>query len=166
MKTLYIIRHAKSDRNDPSLSDFERPLNTRGEKNALFMGNRLAESEIYPDLILSSPAIRAKKTAETIAEKIGYPSNKILFEKRLYMADSDLIADVVKEIPDSADTVFIIGHNPGLTEFAESISGYAIGNIPTCGIFCVTLKKEDWKNVGNDAADYVSFEYPKKYKTT
>lgn len=164
MKTLYIIRHAKSDWNDPSLSDFQRPLNKRGEKNAPFMGELLAREMIHPDLILSSPAVRAKTTAEEIAQKVGYERKKIIYKDDLYMGGIHEIEGILKKISDSTHTVFLIAHNPGLTDFAEYVSGYVIDNIPTCGIFCVRLKDNEWKSIGKDAAVYVSFEYPKKYQ--
>lgn len=164
MKSLYIIRHAKSDKNNPSLDDFERPLNGRGQKNALFMGKKLAESNIHPDLIISSPAVRAKTTAEAIAEKVDYAKSTIVYEESLYLADKDDITKIVKKISAAKNTVFLVGHNPGITEFAEYISGCDIGNIPTCGIFCVTLKKDDWKSIGSGSAEYVSFMFPKQYE--
>jgi phosphohistidine phosphatase len=164
MKTLYIIRHAKSDWNDPSLSDFERPLNKRGQKNAPFMGELLAHNNVHPDLIVSSPAVRAKMTAQEIAKKVGYDTKEIVYAEGLYLADIDAIEEVLKKAPSSKNTVLLVGHNPGLTLFAEYISGYDIDNIPTCGIFCVTLKNDDCKSIGKGMAEFVSFDYPKKHK--
>ncbi|MDP3464724.1 MAG: histidine phosphatase family protein [Sulfuricurvum sp.] len=164
MKTLYIIRHAKSDWNDLSLSDFERPLNKRGQKNTLFMGELLAHNNVHPDLIVSSPAVRAKATAKEIAKIVNYDTKKIVYEDTLYMADVNAIEGVLKKISSSKKTVFIIGHNPDLTLFAEYISGYDIDNIPTCGIFCVTLKNDDWQSIGRNMAEFVSFDYPKKHE--
>lgn len=164
MKTLYIIRHGKSDWSDPSLNDFERPLNKRGKKNALFMGEVLAQKKVHPDLIVSSPALRAKMTAKEIAKKVGYNTKKIVYEEGLYMADINQIEDVLKKISSSKKSVFIVGHNPGFTRFAEYISGYEIDNIPTCGIFCVTFKSDDWQSIKKETAKFISFEYPKKYK--
>ncbi|MGZ8556143.1 MAG: SixA phosphatase family protein, partial [Sulfuricurvum sp.] len=162
MKTLYIIRHAKSDWNDLSLSDFERPLSKRGEKNVFFMGESLSQQKINPDLIISSPAVRAKITAKEIAKKVGYNTKEIVYAKGLYLADVDTIEEILKKVPSSKNTIFIVGHNPGLTLFAEYISGYTIDNIPTCGIFCVTLKEDDWKSIGRGMAKFVSFDSPKK----
>lgn len=164
MKTLYIIRHAKSDRNDPTLNDFERPLNKRGEKNAPLMGEILASGRVRPDLILSSPAVRAKTTAKIIAEKVGYSTDKIIYEESLYLAERDVIEHLIQKISSSINTIFIVGHNPGLTLFAEYISGDAIGNIPTSGIVAVRLKNGGWKNLGRDSAELIFFEYPKKHK--
>jgi phosphohistidine phosphatase len=164
MKTLYLIRHAKSDWSDSSLDDFKRPLNKRGEKNVLFMGERLAHTKLLPDLIVSSPAIRAKMTAKEIAKQVGYRKDEIAYEDDLYQAEVDDIARVLKNITPSKNIVFLVGHNPGLTLFAEYISGYRIDNIPTCGIVCVQLKENNWQSIGKESAEFVSFDYPKKYK--
>lgn len=160
---LYLIRHAKSDWNNPSLQDFERPLNKRGRKNAPFMGALLAKEGIQPDLIISSPAIRAKTTALAIADQVGYPEKEIVFEEDLYGAGIEAIEHVLQKVPDSKKRVFLFGHNPGLTEFSNYISGEGIENIPTCGIFCVKLKNESWHDIGKESAELVLFEYPKKH---
>lgn len=164
MKTLYLIRHAKSDWENPLLSDFDRPLNKRGKKNAPFMGNILAKAHIHPDLILASPALRARMTAVEIARQIGYDSDLIVYNEMLYGADYETTESVLKSILSTQQTVFLIGHNPGLTEFVQYISGHAIDNIPTCGIVCVKLKEDDWKNIGRDSALFISFDYPKKHQ--
>lgn len=164
MKTLYIIRHAKSDWDNPLLSDFDRPLNKRGEKSAPFMGSVLAKAHIQPDLILSSPAVRARMTAIEIAKKVGYKDELIVYDERLYAADCTAIERVLQSILSTQKTVFLIGHNPGLTEFAQYISGHSIENIPTCGIVCVTLKEDDWNTIGENSTKFVSFDYPKNHK--
>lgn len=163
MKTLYLIRHAKSDWSNPLLSDFDRPLNKRGEKDAPFMGKVLAKAHISPDLILSSPAVRAKKTAVKIAKQVNCNTHLIRYDETLYEADYRTIADAVKSIPSTQKTVFLIGHNPGLTELAQYISGHSIDNIPTCGIVCVKLKEDDWRSIGENSTLFVSFDYPKKH---
>lgn len=164
MKTLYLIRHAKSDWSNPFLSDFDRPLNKRGQKDAPLMGNVLAKAHIHPDLILSSPAVRAQMTAIEIAKQIGYDSDSILYNETLYAADCTAIERVLQSIPSTQKTVFLIGHNPGLTDFAQYISGNPIENIPTCGIVCVKLKEDNWNSIEKNSALFVSFDYPKKHK--
>ncbi|MBN2871141.1 MAG: histidine phosphatase family protein, partial [Campylobacterales bacterium] len=141
MKTLCIIRHAKSDWNDPSLNDFERPLNKRGEKNAPFMGKLLASKQLRPDLILSSPAVRARTTALMIAGEVGYDTDAIVYDEELYLAERNDIERILQKIPPSYNTVFIVGHNPGLTLFVHYLSGYSIDNIPTCGVVTVSLNE-------------------------
>lgn len=165
MKTLYLIRHAKSDRSDPSLNDFERPLNKRGEHDAPFMGHILAKAGVHPDLILSSPALRAKTTAVLIAKQIQFATDKIEYAESLYLADADTMMRVLQTIPSSVQNVFLIAHNPGLTELSDALCESAIDTIPTCGIVALRLKKDDWISIGNHSAELVSFDYPKKHKT-
>lgn len=163
MKTLYLIRHAKSDWSDPAQSDFNRPLNHRGEKNAPFMGKRLAHASVIPDLIVSSPALRARLTAMAIADQVGYNTDTIRYEESLYLADAETIEQIIRTLPDSVQTVFLVGHNPGLTLFAEAVSAHEVDNIPTCGIFAVTQESETWKSVRKGSMRFASFDYPKKH---
>jgi len=162
-KRLYLIRHAKSDWSDPLQNDFDRPLNERGNSNVPMMGKRLAHQGIKPDLIVSSPAVRARMTATQIAEQIGYDTKKIVYDPSLYLADVTAIQNVLQALPDSVQTVFLIGHNPGLTEFAEYISGHGVDNIPTCGIFEVRFDGW-WHTLARKSAEFVSFDYPKKHR--
>lgn len=164
MKKLYIIRHAKSDWGDLSLNDYDRPLNKRGKKDAPMMGKILAEQGIRPDLILSSPACRALTTAQTIAEEVGYDDKNIVYQESLYLASPEEIENILRSLPSSAQTVFIIGHNPGLSEFAEYVCAEAIGNIPTCGIVELILNEETWQSIGKRSVTLASFDYPKKHK--
>ena len=123
MKTLYIIRHAKSSWSDISLDDFERPLNKRGKNDAPLMGTRLKHRDIMPDIIFSSSAKRAKMTAKIIANKIDY-KKKIVFKKRIYEADVNTLHNMLKNIDDKYNIAFLIGHNPGLNELAEFYVDY------------------------------------------
>lgn len=162
MKKLYLIRHAKSDWSDPALDDFDRPLNKRGKKEVVTMGEFLLKNKIIPDLIISSSALRAKKTAKSIAKIIGYKKDNIHYKKDLYMADTADMERVLNEVDSSAKTVFLVGHNPEITEFANYISGYGIDTIPTCGVFGVSLIKKSWKSLTKNGAKFISFDYPKK----
>ncbi len=166
MKTLYLIRHAKSDWSDPALSDFDRPLNKRGVKNAPFMGKILSKQGVHPDRILTSPALRAKMTAESIAQKVGYDISDIVYERSLYLADPETIESVLHSLSPSTQNVFLIGHNPGLTEFAEYLTGQSFGNIPTCGIVAAALVTDSWKEVQKNSAKLLFFDYPKKHSQT
>lgn len=128
------------------------------------MGKILAKNHVHPDIILSSPALRAKSTAKFIAEEIGYDTKKIVYEGDLYLADRVVIEQILKKIPPLFTTAFVIGHNPGLTLFAEYISGCEVNNIPTAGIIAVRLKYDDWKSLGKESVDVVFFDYPKKHR--
>ncbi len=163
MKTLYLIRHAKSDWSDESLSDYERPLNKRGSKNAPFMGSKLADQGIHPDLILSSPALRAKTTAIAFAKALSYPTDSIRYDHALYASDVETILSIIRDVPPSIDTLFIFGHNPEITECVNYLTNGNIENIPTCGAVAMRLREDDWRSIGKNSAELSGFDFPKKY---
>jgi len=162
MKTLYLARHAKSYWKDQSIPDFDRPLNNRGKRDAPFMGKVLNDKKIKPNLIISSPAKRTKKTAMEIAAKIGYPEKKILFNEDLYEASSNVLIKVLKKVDEKYDSVMIFGHNPGLTMLNNHISNHYIDNIPTCGIVALQFDKK-WSELDKNSCKLLNFEYPKLY---
>jgi phosphohistidine phosphatase len=161
VKTLFIIRHAKSSWDDPSLDDFSRPLNERGEKDAPRMGKRLKEKEVTVDLMISSPATRAIKTCKAIAKVVEYPKEKIREEKKLYHADDAQILEILRAIKEPHDVVMIFGHNPGLTEFANHLLNQTIMNIPTAGVVAGKLKIETWKEIAFGCGEMLFFDFPK-----
>jgi phosphohistidine phosphatase len=163
MKTLYIIRHAKSSWADPLASDFERGLNDRGKRDAPRMGKRLKEKEINPDVMISSPAKRALSTARRVAEVINFSKSGLKTDSRLYHADEDTILSVVHDINDKHEVAMMFGHNPGLTEFVNAIAGEDpyINNVPTCGIVALSLPVDSWKNITWKSAKLLFFDYPK-----
>ena len=162
MKTLYIIRHAKSSWDNPLLDDFERPLNKRGEGDAPRMGKRLKDKHVLPDLMLSSPATRALTTCQKIADVLGYSHEKIKTNDNLYHAEDEEILSIVKEIKDKYNVVLLFGHNPGLTEFVNRLANSFINNIPTCGIAACSLNIDSWKDADWKKASLEFFDYPKK----
>jgi phosphohistidine phosphatase len=166
MKTLYVVRHAKSSWIDPLVSDFERGLNDRGKKDAPRMGKRLKEKNIYPDLILSSPAKRALSTAKRIAEVIKYPKDKIKTDPKLYHADEDTLLSITQKIKNKHDVVLLFGHNPGLTDFVNALSALELNieNIPTCGIVAISLPVNSWEDVKWKSGKLLFFDYPKASK--
>lgn len=163
MKRLYLIRHAKSSWEDSDLSDIERPLNTRGKRDAPFMGKHLKEMKVSPDLIVSSPAKRALKTAKIIAKEIGFPKKDIETDESIYLASVSTLLHVIQNIEGSYQQVMLFGHNPGFTELAEYLTNQQFDNIPTCGIVCMDFDIKSWKEVGEGKGMLVSFDYPKKY---
>lgn len=163
MKKLFIIRHAKSDWSNPFLSDFDRPLSKRGKTNAPFMGKLLKTKEIYPDLVLSSPAKRAKKTAQKIAKEIGFNKKEILFNENIYESSSNTLLNIIKSIDKKYNIVFLVGHNPGLNMIAYNLIRFD-DNIPTCGVLQIDLDIEYWNEISDYNSKLISFEYPKKYK--
>jgi phosphohistidine phosphatase len=166
VKKLYIIRHAKSSWDDPSLSDFDRPLNDRGKRDAPRMAKRLKEKRLTPDAVLTSPALRAKDTCHIICEGLGFNKNKIEEKPALYHASDDQILKVIHTLKDRTgdeeENVLVFGHNPGLTEFANRLSHENIDNIPTAGVVCISLTAKNWKQVEWGSGKLVFFDFPKK----
>lgn len=164
MKTLILIRHAKSDWSNPFLHDFDRELNARGLQDAPLMGTALSHKNIHPDLILSSPAQRAKTTAIEIARKLSYPEDTITYDSSLYSSDVETIFKVIRDVSDACETLIVFGHNPEFTECANALCHANIENIPTCGIVAMQLREESWKSVGLDSAKFLFFDTPKQHR--
>jgi phosphohistidine phosphatase len=164
MKTLYLVRHAKSSWKYPKLDDFERPLNKRGRKNAPFMGSILNEINVAPDLVISSPANRAAMTARIIAAALDYPLEDIRYSEAIYEFGEKALIEVVKEIDDAVIQAMVVGHNPATNGLANYIGDQPVSNIPTCGIFCVELDIGSWSNIKAHCGTVKFFEYPKKHQ--
>ncbi|HOY04534.1 MAG TPA: histidine phosphatase family protein [Saprospiraceae bacterium] len=147
MRTLYIIRHAKSSWDNPGLRDFNRPLNERGFREAPMMAQLLVDQGIKPDLLVSSPAKRAITTALFFAEKFGIEENQVLREQDIYEAAPTDILRIISNLPDSATVVCLFGHNPTFTEVANLFSENYIDNIPTCGIVQIESEAEHWNTL-------------------
>jgi phosphohistidine phosphatase len=163
MKTLYLVRHAKSSWKYPNLDDFERPLNKRGRKSAPFMGTILNKLKVLPDLILSSPANRAAMTARIIADKIGYPLEKIHYSESIYEFSANALIDVIRQLDDVVNKVMLVGHNPALTDLANYFGDKPISNIPTSGVFCADLDIPSWAKTSDHCGKLIFFEFPKKH---
>ena len=162
-KTLILIRHAKSDWSNSGEKDFDRSLNQRGHMDAPRMGGKLHEMGIKPDLIVSSPALRATLTAEYICEQIGYATENIDFQEDIYEASVRTLLKVVNELNDAYKTVLIVGHNPGFSYLAEYLTGKEIGTIPTCGIVELEFELDKWNMLSQNTANLKNFIYPKMF---
>lgn len=164
-KILYLVRHAKSSWKDASLDDFDRPLNKRGKRDAPEMGRRLAKEDIVPKLIISSPAERAKKTALAIAKAVGYDTSNIQWEENLYHARPVDLLRQVHTASDQSNSLMLIGHNPGLTDFCNDLSPEEIENIVTVGIVCLKFEVDKWKGISLAKTGKLAwYDYPKKVK--
>lgn len=161
MKTLLLIRHAKSDWGHENLSDFDRPLNERGKKDAPAMAERLYKRNVNVDLFLSSPARRAAKTAARFAEAYGITEKDIVFRDELYLPAAATFYPVLEQLPDSISHVAVFSHNNGITDFANELTNARIDNIPTCGIFAVNLYLTHWKEFRNAEKSFWFFDSPK-----
>lgn len=164
MKTLYLIRHAKSSWDFPDLTDHDRPLNKRGKRDAPEMGRRLKEKQILPDSMVSSTALRAMTTCQVIANAIGYPENRIMSDRNVYHAGIGTLLQVVRNTSETADSLMLFGHNPGFTDFANRLAGTDIWNIPTCAVFACTFEVNRWSDADFGKGKLLFFDYPKKGK--
>jgi phosphohistidine phosphatase len=160
LKTLIIIRHAKSDQRFFG-NDFERPLNERGKADAPVMAQRLLDRKIAVDAFIASPAKRAKKTAEIFCTVYGRDTGDIIFATPLYHAEPETFYEVIKHIDDSISAAAIFSHNPGITVFAESLINARIDNMPTCGVFAVSVNTDKWDGFKDAAKELLFFDYPK-----
>ncbi len=161
MKTLLLVRHAKSSWNDLGLSDFDRPLNERGKTDAPQMAKRIKDKKLKPDLFISSPAKRAKKTAKIFMEVYDENKKNLVLIPSLYEASVSNFYGAIELIDEKYDVIALFSHNPGITEFANSLTEYKIDNIPTCGVFAVSVKTKKWKDFKNSDKELLFFDFPK-----
>jgi phosphohistidine phosphatase len=165
MKTLLIMRHAKSSWKDTKLKDRERPLNKRGKKNAKQMGDLLKEKELCPQLILGSPALRARQTAEAVAANCGY-TGEISFKDGLYMAEAEDVIKILRKLEDNLERVIVIGHNPGLESLLPLLS-HQILSLPTGSIAYLSLPISTWKELDKDTdAELIELWKPKELEVS
>jgi phosphohistidine phosphatase len=164
MKTVFLVRHAKSSRDDISMPDKDRPLADRGRRDAPEMGKRLARRGVKPDLIVSSPALRARSTAALIAEKLDYKRRDVVIEERLYGGGADDLLEVIHGLDDKVNSVMLFGHNPELTEFAHRISSQ-ITHLPTCAVVEFRFAAKLWPNVGNATLQKATLDCPRQSQT-
>jgi len=161
-KILLLIRHAKSSWDAAVLSDFDRTLNERGKKDAPVMAARLKDKKIGIDAFVSSPAKRAKKTAEIFCEIYKASENSIHYIPALYHAPCSTFFNVVCSLDDGFKNVAIFSHNPGITEFANTLSdAVEIDNMPTCSIFGIKVFTGNWANFKEAKKEFLLFDYPK-----
>ena len=161
MKTLFLIRHAKSSWDNTALPDKDRPLDDRGKHDAPKMGKRLAKRDVKPDMILSSSAMRALTTAEIIAKKLHYKLKDIVLDDRLYASEADDLLNVIHKLGDKLERVMLFGHNPELTELAHRLSS-EITHMPTCAVAEFTFATKSWSDIGKAKLAKVALDYPKK----
>jgi len=162
MKKLVIIRHAKSDWEDTKIDDFDRPLNTRGLIDAPCMGKVLKAKGLVPDSIISSPALRARTTAELIAKELGYTKN-ITPNQYIYEAYVNMLIEIVNSLLDTDEIVFLVGHNPGVSALAYMLCDLK-ENIPTSATVEIDFDCDSWMDVSKENATLISYDFPKNYK--
>lgn len=162
MRYLTLIRHAKSSWKDSSLPDIRRPLSRRGKRDGPAMGARLARGGFQADLILSSPATRARATAKLIAAEVAYPAEEIAIDERIYEASLEDLIDIVAGIENGVRSVILVGHNPGLNELVDFVSPDLLGNLPTCGIVRFGFELTPWSDVLETEPKETEFDSPRE----
>ncbi len=160
MKTLILVRHSKSSHSLGISSDFDRPLNDRGFREAAEMGKLLFKKNVVIDQFVSSPALRAKTTAELFAAEYDRKMKEILFIPELYHAGPENFFQVIDGLSDAYNHIALFSHNPGITDFASSLSMTVITHIPTSGVFSVHSSAGSWKEFSNSEKSFLYFYKP------
>ncbi len=163
MKTLYIIRHAKSSWSF-DLNDQDRPLGVRGRRDAPKVGKYLSQNAPTPDLLITSPASRSLYTALFIADEWGYPEDEIVLTKELYHTATTEILELIKAQDDAHESIAIFGHNPGFTELINELSEEFLDNLPTGAVSTFSFDTDSWAEISSDIATQESFISPKRLK--
>lgn len=161
MKTLYIVRHAKSDKDHSVPEDIDRPLNPRGYTDAHTMGSKLNDTRKKPELIISSPAVRALTTALIFSRKFNYDAKKIILEPQLYETGAKEYLKVIAGVDNSVSSVMLFGHNSTITNLVNDLTKPFTENVPTCGVIGISFATDNWKEITPGAGKLVLYDFPK-----
>lgn len=162
MKRLYIVRHAKSSWGDFTTPDFDRPLNDRGKTDAPEMAKRLVSKKVSIDVFISSPAKRAKSTCKAFCKVYDRDKDEIVLIEELYHASVETFNKVVSKISDRFDSAAIFSHNPGITDFVNTlVADVHIDNMPTCAVFAVEIQSDKWSDFLMVDKKFLFIDYPK-----
>jgi phosphohistidine phosphatase len=161
-KMLFLVRHAKSSWKDVGLADRERPLSGRGKRDAPRIGALLARRFPCPEILVTSPAVRAVQTAEAMAVALGREPDDFLVDTRIYDAGPEELIEAIRRFDDRARHAMLVGHNPALTELASRLAGRDLGNVPTCGVVIFNLATDTWIRAGDCPATLLEFLTPKE----
>ena len=160
-KELFLVRHAKSSWDDPTISDHERPLNERGYRNAPEMGRRLSDRGVSPHALISSTALRACTTAEIMAGLLNCPKDQIVLDRALYHASATELQEYLGGLSDDHTSVMLFGHNPGMTRVVSHLYGLALDNLPTCGVVHLQFSTESWAEASRSMPSEATIDFPK-----
>ena len=161
MKTLLLIRHAKSSWDNVILPDFERPLNERGKHDAPLMAKKIKDKKIEIDTFVSSPAKRAKKTAEIFMHEFDAKEKNLILISSLYEATVEKFYGAIEDLKDKSDTVALFAHNPAITDFINSLECSSIDDMPTSAVYAIKIKTKSWKDFRKAHKEFLFFDYPK-----
>jgi phosphohistidine phosphatase len=160
MKQLVLVRHAHAQGHPPGFEDFERRLDEKGRREAEAMARRTRELAFVPDHLISSPADRAIATAREFAKALGFPLPRIRHDDRVYLAEPQQLIAIVRAVPDEIERVLLVGHNPGLTQFAEWLTGDDLGALPTAAVYGVRIDVARWADLQRETAERSHYDYP------
>ena len=164
MKQLTLVRHAKSSWDLPEMEDYYRPLNPRGVKNAYAIGDELAIRGVFPDVVITSPAVRAMNTAIILSRKLDFPLERMEANANMYEASVTDVMKIMSSINDSVSHAMLVGHNPTLTMLINRLQKKPLDNLPTCGVYHLELDISSWSEI-YDAKGKVQFAlFPKQLK--
>jgi len=164
MLRLTLVRHAKTAPAHHGQEDWDRELEAKGRYEAQMMGQRLKDRDLVPDLLITSPAVRARSTTQILAQQLKVRSNHIIENEQLYLASAEVMLVVLKEQAAKHQHIFIVGHNPGITEFADRLSqDRPIDNMPTCAVFTLEFDATSWGDVEWRSGMNAQFDYPASY---
>ena len=161
MKRVIIVRHAKSSWDDASLPDFERPLNERGKHDAPMMAKRLRDRKVDIDAFITSPAKRAKRTATLFAKEYNIDKDDVILVDALYHAAPEEFYKAIEKAPNKAKTIALFSHNPGITDFVNTLTTTRVDDMPTCAVFAVKAPIENWSEFRQAAREFWFFDFPK-----
>lgn len=166
IKRLILIRHAKSSWKYPHLADIDRPLNKRGRHDAPMMGKRLASRGHAVARIITSPALRALRTAQAISSAFDLPVDQLRVDPLLYGASADQLLNRIQNVEDAQSSVALVGHNPDMAMLMEHLSGRPFEHVPTCAVAVFDFDTDSWRQVGDQATEvlFFEFDFPKNIK--
>ena len=162
MKYLTLVRHAKSSWDHPELSDFERPLNERGQRDAPIMARRVKQLIGVPARFISSPALRAITTARIFAQQLDLDLQSILVRPQIYEASRETLLSVLQQLDDADGHVMLFGHNPGLSQLAHRLALCPFDDLPTCGVAHFSLRVKTWREAVANGGELLEWTYPKE----
>lgn len=164
MKTVYILRHAKSSWSDPTLADIERPLNKRGKRDAPLMAEIMKRFNYIPDQVYLSPSARTRATIKPLVKTLEIPDDHIHIEYSLYHGYYDDYEAIIQDLDEDVNSILMVGHNPGITYIANSCAGPILDNVPTCGLLVIESTIKDWSTFSFSESTLVKYYFPKMYK--
>lgn len=161
MRELVIVRHAHAHGHEPGLEDFERRLDRRGRGEAEAMATKARQLGLVPEHVITSPADRAVATAREFARTLDFPLPRIRHDDRVYLAERNTLVEILRGLPDSLGRVLLVGHNPGLSELADWLTGDDVGQLPTAAVFAVRIDAGGWRELQRDTCERIAYEWPR-----